>query len=101
MAKAQQSVVDEGFPGWIGVVVGRVDAVEGLLEITRVRNDRLDYARTCREWAHRLAAHGEAARGIAGSARVANYERFLKMSAAAFERGGLVLLRLTLRKLDG
>ncbi|MEW6271721.1 MAG: cyclopropane-fatty-acyl-phospholipid synthase family protein [Thermodesulfobacteriota bacterium] len=77
-----------------------VDAARGLLEITRIRNDRSDYARTCREWVRRLGAHREAAERIVGSARVADFERFLRMSAVAFERGGLLLLRITLRKGD-
>jgi cyclopropane-fatty-acyl-phospholipid synthase len=76
------------------------DAADGLFEITRIRNDRSHYARTCREWAARLAARRAAAERLVGSARVANYERFLKMSAAGFERGGLVLLRITLRRID-
>lgn len=77
-----------------------VAAADGLFEITRVRNDRLDYARTCRAWAGRLAVQREVAAGIVGGARVASYERFLRMSAAGFEHGGLVLLRITLRRLD-
>ncbi len=77
------------------------DATEGLFEIVRLRNDRLDYARTCREWARRLAAQREAAERMVGHALVSSYERFLRMSAAGFELGGLLLLRLTLRRLDG
>lgn len=78
-----------------------VEAADGLFEMTRLRNDRSDYARTCRDWARRLAKHRDAAERIVGGARVTSYERFLKMSAAGFERGGLGLLRITLRKIDG
>lgn len=77
-----------------------VDAADGVLEITRLRNDRMDYAHTCREWARRLAASRDDAATIVGTARVQNYERFLKMSAVGFESGGLVLLRITLRRID-
>jgi len=77
-----------------------VEAVDGLFEITCLRNDRCDYARTCREWASRLAAQEEAAERIVGDALVRNYARFLRMSAAGFEAGGLVLLRITLRRID-
>lgn len=77
-----------------------VDAADGLFEIARVRNDRADYARTCRAWAARLEAQRTAAAQLVGDARVASYERFLRMSAAGFERGGLVLLRITLHRID-
>jgi cyclopropane-fatty-acyl-phospholipid synthase len=77
-----------------------VEAVDGLFEITSLRNDRSDYARTCREWARRLVAQEEAAAAMVGGARVRSYARFLRMSAAGFEGGGLVLLRITLRRID-
>ena len=76
------------------------DATAGLFEIVRLRNDRSDYARTCREWLRRLAARHAAAAEIVGEARVRSWERFLRMSAAGFEAGGLVLLRITLRRID-
>ncbi len=76
------------------------DAAGGLLEITGVRNDRADYARTCRAWAGRLKTQRDTAVRLVGEARVATYERFLRMSAAGFELGGLVLLRITLRRAD-
>ncbi|HEY8515428.1 MAG TPA: cyclopropane-fatty-acyl-phospholipid synthase family protein [Candidatus Binatia bacterium] len=78
-----------------------VEAADGLLEITRLRNDRMDYARTCREWARRLAAQRDAAEALVGRARVETYDRFLRMSAKGFASGGLVLLRITLRRIDG
>jgi cyclopropane-fatty-acyl-phospholipid synthase len=77
-----------------------VDAAHGRFEIVRLRNDRMDYARTCREWAQRLATQHAAASAMVGADRVRHYERFLKMSAAGFESGGLVLLRITLRRID-
>lgn len=76
-----------------------VAAAHGLFEITRVRNDRMDYARTCREWAHRLATQHDAAARIVGMERTRRYERFLRMSAAGFETGALLLLRLTLHRI--
>jgi cyclopropane-fatty-acyl-phospholipid synthase len=76
------------------------DAADGVFEITRVRNDRADYARTCRAWAGRLREQRDAAIRLVGEARVATYERFLRMSAAGFELGGLVLLRISLRRID-
>lgn len=76
-----------------------VDATHGLFEIARLRNDRMDYARTCREWARRLAAQREAAEPIVGAERTRRYERFLRMSAAGFETGALLLLRITLHRI--
>jgi cyclopropane-fatty-acyl-phospholipid synthase len=77
-----------------------VEAAHGTFEIGRLRNDRMDYARTCRAWAQRLAAQRDAAAAIVGAERVRHYQRFLKMSAAGFESGGLVLLRITLRRIN-
>jgi len=95
-------ITDEVFPESDLPSLGEiVEAADGLFEIARVRNDRLDYARTCREWAGRLAARRTAAAEIVGDASVRSYERFLRMSAAGFEHGGLVLLRITLRRIDG
>jgi len=76
------------------------DAAAGLFEVVRLRNDRADYARTCRQWARRLAARRADAAAIVGEARAGNWERFLRMSAAGFEAGGLDLLRITLRRID-
>ena len=76
------------------------DAVAGLFEVVRLRNDRADYARTCREWARRLAARRSEAAALVGAEKVASWERFLRMSAAGFEAGGLDLLRITLRRID-
>lgn len=72
-----------------------IAASEGLFEIMQLRNDREHYGRTCREWFRRLQAHRETAVGLVGEERVAEFERFLRMSAAGFERGKLMLLRLT------
>jgi cyclopropane-fatty-acyl-phospholipid synthase len=77
-----------------------VAAAHGKLEIVRLRNDRMDYARTCRAWHERLTAQQEAASAMVGAERVAHYRRFLKMSAAGFASGGLVLLRITLRRIN-
>jgi cyclopropane-fatty-acyl-phospholipid synthase len=94
-------ITDDVFPESELPTFGEIaDAADGLFEIARVRNDRADYARTCRAWASRLRAQREAAIELVGEARVATYERFLRMSAAGFEVGGLVLLRIALRRID-
>jgi len=72
-------------------------AAERVFEIVAVRNDRLDYAWTCEQWARRLrAARPEAVR-VAGPEAVARYERYLKLSALGFRMGKICLLRLVLR----
>ncbi len=74
-----------------------VAATHGTLEITSVRNDRLDYARTCSAWVERLTHRAEEAVAVTGNAElVAGYIRYLKMSAAGFNVGALALYRLTL-----
>jgi cyclopropane-fatty-acyl-phospholipid synthase len=74
-----------------------VTAAHGTLEIVSLRNDRLDYARTCSVWAERLVHQTEKAVEITGDpALVKSYVRYLKMSAAGFKTGALALYRLAL-----
>lgn len=94
-------IIAEIFPESDLPTLGEIaDAVAGLFEVVRLRNDRADYARTCREWARRLAARRADAAAIVGETRVGGWERFLRMSAVGFEAGGLDLLRITLRRID-
>jgi cyclopropane-fatty-acyl-phospholipid synthase len=74
---------------------------ERIFEIQTVRNDRLDYAWTCEQWARRLRAHRPAALRVAGPDTVARYERYLKMSALGFCMGKICLLRIVLRPYAG
>lgn len=71
-------------------------AAEGIFEVRSITNGRLDYAWTCAEWARRLRAHRTEAAEIVGSAVVARYERYLKLSALGFRMGKIGLLRLVL-----
>lgn len=71
-------------------------AAEGLFEVRSMHNARLDYAWTCEQWARRLRAHREEAIALVGSAVVARYERYLKLSALGFRMGKIGLLRLVL-----
>jgi cyclopropane-fatty-acyl-phospholipid synthase len=71
-------------------------AAEGIFEVKSLRNDRLDYAWTCEEWARRLRARRDTAVAAAGAGTVARYERYLKLSALGFRMGKICLLRLTL-----
>ncbi|AHH17988.1 putative mycolic acid cyclopropane synthase [Nocardia nova SH22a] len=72
-------------------------AADGLFEVCSVRNDRLDYAWTCEQWAARLRARRAEAIALAGAEVVARYERYLRMSALGFRMGKICLLRIVLR----
>jgi cyclopropane-fatty-acyl-phospholipid synthase len=72
-------------------------AAERIFEIQTVRNDRLDYAWTCEQWARRLRANRQAALRVVGPETVARYGRYLRMSALGFRMGKICLLRLVLR----
>lgn len=76
------------------------EATEGLFEIVALRNDRLDYARTCRVWLDNLAENRSAAVKVVGEDVVARYERYLQYSFIGFQTGNLALFRITLRRLD-
>jgi cyclopropane-fatty-acyl-phospholipid synthase len=76
-------------------------AADRIFEIQTVRNDRLDYAWTCEQWARRLRGQREAARRLAGQETVTRYERYLRLSALGFRMGKLCLLRLVMRPYPG
>ncbi|MFL6137072.1 MAG: class I SAM-dependent methyltransferase [Frankiaceae bacterium] len=76
-------------------------AAEGSFEIRSVRNDRLDYAWTCEQWARRLRANRDEAIRLVGPDVVARYERYLKLSAMGFRMGKICLLRLVLHPFPG
>lgn len=71
-------------------------AIEGTFEVVRLRNDRLDYARTCREWMNRLKARRAEAVAEVGSEVVEKYERYLAYSYIGFRSGKLDLYRIAL-----
>ncbi len=75
-------------------------ALERTFEVVALRNDRQDYARTCRVWLSRLRALRSAARDVVGADVVARYETYLKMAWIGFHTGKLDLLRITVRRID-
>lgn len=77
-----------------------VVACDGLFEIVMVRNDRIDYARTCETWANNLRARRREAIDLVGREQVARYERYLKLSAFGFWTGNITLLRFVLRPIE-
>ena len=75
-----------------------LEAAEGLFEVERVRNDRVDYARTCEIWASLLRIHRAKALALVGAAQTRRYERYLKLSAWGFWSNHLHLLRFRLKR---
>jgi cyclopropane-fatty-acyl-phospholipid synthase len=73
-------------------------AVEGMFELTSLRNDRAHYERTCAEWLGRLRERRQEAVAVVGEDGVANYERYLGACVRLFRGGQIVLLRFGLRR---
>lgn len=76
-----------------------VAAVDGLFEITAVRNDRLDYARTMDAWSAGLRKHRAVAETHIGAERAQQMAQFFKLGSMGFRMGKLHLLRFALRPL--
>ncbi|NRR30255.1 class I SAM-dependent methyltransferase [Oxalobacteraceae bacterium] len=77
------------------------EAIEGYYHLEQVRNDGLDYARTCRIWLERLRARRDEAVAIVGEETVKYYERYLQYSYLGFQNRNLALYRFTLKRVDG
>jgi cyclopropane-fatty-acyl-phospholipid synthase len=75
-----------------------LEATEGLFEVERVRNDRVDYARTCDIWANLLRDRRAEAVSLVGATQTRRYERYLKLSAWGFWSSHLHLLRFKLKR---
>ncbi len=75
-------------------------ACDRLFEVVLLRNDRRDYARTCREWLRRLRAAREAVVALVGEESFKRYERYLALSQLGFATGDLALYRITLQRLN-
>ncbi|WP_176598467.1 MULTISPECIES: SAM-dependent methyltransferase [Sphingobium] len=73
-----------------------VVAAKGLFRIERLRDDGLDYARTCEMWSNRL--RGAVRSGVVDPDihPVEKYSRYLRMSAAGFRMRKIGLLRIAL-----
>ena len=73
-------------------------AANGLFEVERYRNDRVDYGRTCEIWAANLKAHRAEAIAMVGKDQTRRYERYLKFAAWGFWSHRLHLLRFRLKR---
>lgn len=69
-----------------------------IFEVVALRNDRKDYARTCKEWKKRLMNNEEKAIGLVGADKYKMYLDYLDLSYLAFEVGFLDLYRITFQK---
>jgi cyclopropane-fatty-acyl-phospholipid synthase len=73
-----------------------VEAMSGLFELTLLRNDRVQYSRTCNLWYQNLRKRRAEAVAVVGEEKVLQYEKYLRLSAFAFNTGRVGLLRLVL-----
>jgi len=99
--QASRFIQEEIFPrAELPTISDIATAADGVLEICRLRNDRLDYAWTCEQWASRLRRRRAEAAALVGADVVDRYARYLRMSALGFRLGKIGLLRIVLRALD-
>jgi cyclopropane-fatty-acyl-phospholipid synthase len=75
-------------------------ACQGLFEVIMLRNDRLHYAATLRDWLARLKARRAEALALVAEPMVVRFERYFRLSAFMFETGNCALYRLVLRRID-
>lgn len=71
-----------------------VVASQGLFRIMRLRDDGMDYARTCQAWAKRLRAELGREGSTLDRDLGERYHRYLRLSAAGFAMGRIGLLRI-------
>ncbi len=76
-----------------------VTALERIFEVVKIRNDRKDYALTCRAWLKRLIKNRKKAVVLVGEDVVDRYQHYLQSSIFSFEVGSLALYRMTLRRI--
>jgi len=96
-----QFILTDIFPeSMLPTLTDIVAASDGLFELINLRNDRLDYYRTCRVWYKRLSACRDEAVALVGEATVERYLRYLKVSTFGFGEGYIGLVRVTLQRWD-
>ncbi|MCU0865528.1 MAG: cyclopropane-fatty-acyl-phospholipid synthase family protein [Planctomycetes bacterium] len=74
------------------------EAAVGAFEVVELSNDRLGYARTCKEWSGRLRARRAEAIDLVGAAAYERYQRYLDFAFLGFTSGNLDLYRVTLQR---
>ena len=76
-----------------------VAASTGIFEIEALRNDRVDYAVTCKEWLTRLKANRSEVVRLVGESGFIRYQRYLQLSTIGFDTGYLALFRITFSRI--
>ena len=71
-----------------------IAAAEGRFELVTLRNDREHYYQTLRHWERNLVARHNEAVAQVGEATVADFRRYLRVSAWGFKLGVVCLLRM-------
>lgn len=74
-------------------------AVQGLFEVTTLRNDRTDCSRTMRVWRERLERRRDEAAALESEAVVERFERYLEVCTRLFGEGYFNDFRLGLTRL--
>lgn len=74
-----------------------LQAADGILELVSLRNDRMDYARTCDAWLKSLRDRRAEALQLVGEEIYRRYEKYLKMCVIGFHMGKAQLLRIAFR----
>ena len=98
-AQASSFMKNEIFPNAeLPFLADIITASEGLFEVLLMRNDPLEYAKTCEEWARRLRSSYEKDSTICSGSQYQRYLKYLKLSAVGFRMGKLQLLRFKLAK---
>jgi cyclopropane-fatty-acyl-phospholipid synthase len=77
-----------------------MEASERLFEIVSLRNDRIHYAKTLRDWLKRLNARRSEAIALVGSELVTRFDRYLRLCVYAYESGASDLHRMVFRRID-
>ena len=73
-------------------------AAEGKFELLALRNDADHYYRTLRQWERNLTACRDEAVALVGEEAVRDFQQYLRVSAFAFKRGHVCLLRISFVK---
>ena len=95
------SVIREEFDGsHVPYLHELASAVQGLFEVTLVRDDRHQCARSMRVWRERLVQHRDEAIALEGTAVVDRFDRYLEVCTRMFGTGYFNDYRIGLLRID-
>jgi cyclopropane-fatty-acyl-phospholipid synthase len=87
------------FPGSeLPTLLELISSAEPFFDIVQIRNDRMDYAKTCQLWRKNLRNQKETIVEVFGEALYKRYQEYLIASEMGFRMGNLNLYRITLEK---